>query len=90
VLSSKLGRSALTVKLGGLGAGRITVSGAGIRTSSRTLKSSTVSTVVARRIKGAKAPRRITLRFDPAGPVKATSHVLALKPAAASRALAAR
>jgi hypothetical protein len=84
LLSSKLGKLALTVRLGGLGAGKVTVSGAGLRKSSRTLRSSTVSTVVARRIKGAKAPGRITVRFDPVGPVKATSHVLTLKRAPAS------
>lgn len=83
VLSSKVGTSTVTVKLGGLGAGTVTVSGAGIRKGSRTLKSSAVSTIVARRIKGSKAPSKITVRFDPAGPVKATSHVLTLKRAAA-------
>jgi hypothetical protein len=80
LISSKLGKSALTVKLGGLGAGKVTVSGAGIRKRSRTLRWNTTATVVARRTK-AKAPTRIAVRFDPAGPAKATNHVLRLKPA---------
>jgi hypothetical protein len=80
LISSKLGKSALTVKLGGLGAGKVTVSGAGIRKSSRTLRWNTTATVVARRTK-AKAPTRIAVSFDPAGPAKATNHVLRLKPA---------
>ena len=84
LVSSTLGKSALTVKLGGLGAGKVTVSGAGIRKSSRTLVWNTAATVVARRTGGAKAPTRITVRFDPAGPAKATSHVLRLKPVPSS------
>jgi hypothetical protein len=90
VLSSRVGRSTVTVKLGGLGAGKVTISGAGLRRTSRTLRASSVSTIVAHRIKGSGAPAKITVRFDPAGPAKATTHGLRLKPGAASGARMAR
>lgn len=78
VKSSKLTKSALSVKLGGLAAGRVTVSGSGIRNISRTLKSAADATFVAKRTNG-KAPSKITVRFDPAGPAKATSRTLSLR-----------
>jgi hypothetical protein len=89
VISSKVTSKALTVKLGGLGAGKVTVSGSGLRKTSRTLTTSSVATVVAKRTKGS-APTKITVRYDPAGPAKATTNTLSLKKAGAAKKSSAR
>jgi hypothetical protein len=85
VISSKITSTVLSVKLGGLGAGKVTVSGSGIKKTSRTLTTTSVATVVAKRTKGTKAPTKITVRFDPAGPAKATTKTLTLKGAGAAK-----
>jgi hypothetical protein len=84
VISSSMTSKALTVKLGGLGAGKVTVSGSGLRKSSRKLAASSVATVVAKRTKGS-VPTKIRVRFDPAGPAKATTRTLSLKKANAAK-----
>jgi hypothetical protein len=86
VLSSKVSKTSLTVKLGGLGAGKVTVSGSGLKSTSRTLKSATTATLVVKRVKGAKAPTKIKVKFDPAGSAKAKTYTLTLKKASASKA----
>jgi hypothetical protein len=52
VLSKKIGKRSITLKVGGLGAGRLTVTGKGIKTTHKTIIRSTVVTVSARRTKG--------------------------------------
>lgn len=89
VMSSKATKSSLTVKLGGLGAGKVTISGSGIKKASRTLKSAAVATLVAART-GHRAPSRIVVRFDPAGPAKTITTTLSLKKTSASKARARR
>jgi hypothetical protein len=69
VLSKKVGRSSVVVKVSGLGAGKVTVSGRGIKKSSKTITSATVATITTRRAKG--KPGQVTVTFDPAGPAKA-------------------
>jgi len=65
VLSKKVTANAVTLRIGGLGAGKVTVTGAGVRKTSRTIAKSTVATVVAKRTKG--SPGRVTVSFLPKG-----------------------
>jgi hypothetical protein len=69
-LSRRVGSRAVTVKVGGLGAGRLTVSGNGIRTTSRTIHGASVATIVAHLTRQGRhhRPTRVKLAFDPAGP----------------------
>jgi hypothetical protein len=70
VISTKVGAKSVTVKVGGLGAGKVTVSGRGIRTTTRLIKASTVATVVAKRT-GNVRPTGVKVSFRPAGAAKA-------------------
>jgi hypothetical protein len=69
ILSKKVGKTTVAIKVGGLGAGKVTVTGKGIKKTSKTIASSTVATITARRTKG--TPGKVTVSFDPTGPAKA-------------------
>jgi hypothetical protein len=69
VLSKKVGKSSVAIKVGGLGAGKVTVSGKGIKKTTKIISKSTVATITAKRTKG--KPGKVTVSFDPAGPAKA-------------------
>jgi hypothetical protein len=69
VISKKAGKTSVTVKVGGLGAGKVTVTGRGIKKTTKTITKSTVATITAKRTKG--TPGKVTVSFDPAGPAKA-------------------
>jgi hypothetical protein len=69
VLSKKVGKRTVAVKVGGLSAGKVMVTGKGIKKTSKTIVRSTVATVTAKRTKG--KPGKVTVSFDPAGPAKA-------------------
>ena len=69
VITKKVGKSSVVVKVGGLGAGKVTVSGSGIKKATRTIVSSTVATITANRTKG--TPAKITITFVPKGAKKA-------------------
>jgi uncharacterized repeat protein (TIGR01451 family) len=69
VLSKKVGKTSVAVKVGGLGAGKVTVSGKGIKKTRKTIAKSTVATITAKRTKG--KPGKVTVSFDPTGPAKA-------------------
>jgi hypothetical protein len=69
VLSKKVGKRSVAIKVGGLGAGKVTVTGKGIKKTTKTIVKSTVATVTAKRTKG--TPGKVTVTFDPAGPAKA-------------------
>ena len=69
VLSKKVGMTSVAVKVGGLGAGKATVSGKGIKKTTKTITRSTVATITAKRTKA--KPGRVTVSFDPVGPAKA-------------------
>jgi hypothetical protein len=84
VLSSKVSAKSVAITLGGLGAGKVTVSGTRLKTTSRTSVKSPVLTVTAHRA-GGKAPSKITVIFDPVGPIKAKAYTLSLKPAKATK-----
>jgi hypothetical protein len=69
ILSKKIGKTSVAVKVGGLGAGKVTVTGKGIKKTTKTIASSTVATITAKRTKG--KPGKVTVSFDPTGPAKA-------------------
>jgi hypothetical protein len=69
VLSKKVGKSSVALKVGGLSAGKVTVTGKGIKKTTKTITKSTVATITAKRTKG--KPGKVTVSFDPTGPAKA-------------------
>ena len=69
VISKKTTKTSVTVKVAGLGAGKVTITGKGIKKTSKTIAKSTVATITAKRTKG--KPGKVTVSFDPAGPAKA-------------------
>jgi hypothetical protein len=69
VLSKKIGKTSVAIKIGGLGAGKVTVTGRGIKKTIKIISKSTVATITAKRTKG--KPAKVTVSFDPAGPAKA-------------------
>ena len=69
ILSKKVGKSSVAVKVGGLGAGKVTVTGRGIKKTTKTITRSTVAMIVAKRTKG--KPGKVTVSFRPAGGGKA-------------------
>jgi hypothetical protein len=68
VLSKKVDAKSVTLKVGGLSAGKVTVTGKGIKKTTKTITKSTVATMTAKRTKG--TPGEVTVSFDPAGPAK--------------------
>jgi hypothetical protein len=68
VLSKKVAKSSVMLKIGGLGAGKVTVTGHGIKKTTKTITKSTVATITAKRTKG--TPGKLTVSFDPTGPAK--------------------
>jgi hypothetical protein len=69
IISKKVGAKSVTLKVGGLGAGKVTVTGKGIKKTTKSITRSTVATITAKRTKG--TPGKVTVSFDPAGPAKA-------------------
>jgi hypothetical protein len=69
VISKKVGKTSVVVQVGGLSAGKVTVSGKGIKKTSKTISNATVATITAKRTKA--KPGKVTVTFDPAGPAKA-------------------
>jgi hypothetical protein len=70
VLSKTVGKTAVAIKVGGLGAGKVTVTGRGIKKTSKTISKSTVATISAKRSKG--KPGKVTVSFVAAGSKKAS------------------
>ncbi len=69
IISKKVGAKSVTLKVGGLGAGKVTVTGKGIKKTTKSIARSTVATITAKRTKG--TPGKVTVSFDPAGAAKA-------------------
>jgi uncharacterized repeat protein (TIGR01451 family) len=69
VISKTVGNTTVKLKVGGLGAGKVTASGKGIKKTTKTIAKSTVATITAKRTKG--KPGKVTVSFDPAGPARA-------------------
>jgi hypothetical protein len=63
VLSKKVGKRSVAIKVGGLGAGKVTITGRGIRKTTKVITKSTVATLTAKRTKG--KPGKLTVSFDP-------------------------
>jgi hypothetical protein len=76
IASRTFSKTSVKVKVSGLSAGRVTISGAGIKTSRRTIKTATVATVTAKltatgkRLRRAKRDVRIKATFVPKGAKK--------------------
>jgi hypothetical protein len=64
VLSKKVGKTSVTLKVSGLGAGKVTVSGKNIKKTSRTIKAATVAAVTVHRT-GHGRPRSVRVTFTP-------------------------
>jgi hypothetical protein len=69
VLSKKVGKRSVAIKVGGLSAGKVTITGHGIKKTTKTITKSTVATITAKRSQG--TPGKVTVTFDPTGPAKA-------------------
>jgi hypothetical protein len=61
-------RLSVAIKVGGVGAGKLTVTGHGIKKTRKTISKSTVATITAKRTKG--KPGKVTVSFDPTGPAR--------------------
>ena len=66
IISKKIGPTTVALKIGGLGAGKVTVTGRGIKKTTKTITRSTVATVTAKRT-GKTAPRRLQGEVHPEG-----------------------
>jgi hypothetical protein len=80
ILSKKIGKRSITLKVSGLGAGKVTVSGKGIKKTSRTIKAATVATVTARRT-GHGRPSGVKVSFTPQGSHKPIATTVSLRSA---------
>jgi hypothetical protein len=69
VLSKKTTKKSVIVKVSGLAAGKLTISGKGIKKTTRTISKATVATITARRTKG--TPGKVTATLKPADTAKA-------------------
>jgi hypothetical protein len=70
IITKKVTAKAVTLKIGGLGAGKVTVSGKGIKKTTKTIAKSTVATIAAKR-SGKVRPTKVTVSFKPTGGGKA-------------------
>ena len=69
IQAKKTTKKSVVLKVSGLGAGNVTVTGHGIKKTSKTITTATVATITAKRTKG--KPGKVTVSFDPTGPAKA-------------------
>jgi hypothetical protein len=69
VISKKIGKTTVTVKVGGVGAGKVTLTGKGIKKTTKTIATATVATITTKRTKGKTG--KVMVSFDPTGPAKA-------------------
>ena len=64
IISKKIGPTSVALKIGGLGAGKVTVTGRGIKKTTKTIAKSTVATVTAKRT-GKSTPGAFKVKFTP-------------------------
>jgi hypothetical protein len=76
VLSKKVGKRSVAIKVGGLHAGKLTVTGKGIKKSTKKISKSTVATITVKRTKGHLG--KVKVSFTAAGSKKAKSVTTAL------------
>ena len=67
----------MVLKVGGLGAGKVTVSGRGIKKTTKTIAKSTVATITVKRTKARLG--KVKVSFVPAGSKKAKSTTVTLR-----------
>jgi hypothetical protein len=79
IITKKVGKTSVTVKVGGLGAGKVTVSGTGIKKTSKTIVTSTVATITAKRTKGHLGKVKISFLAKGAKKAKSTTASLVAK-----------
>jgi hypothetical protein len=77
ILSKKVAKTSVAVKISGLGAGKITVTGHGIKKTTKTIATSTVATVTAKRTKS--KPGKVRVSFLPTGAKKAKTTTTTLR-----------
>jgi hypothetical protein len=68
IISKKTGKKSVAVTVGGLGAGKLTITGHGIKKTTKTITNATVATITAKRTKAKSG--KVTVSFDPTGPAK--------------------
>lgn len=91
VASKSVAGSRLAIKVSGIGRGKLTVSGPGVKRTSRSIRSASVATIKPRlssagqRAVKARRAVKATVTFDPAGPAKAKRLAVTVKPAKAKR-----
>jgi hypothetical protein len=69
VLSKTIGKTSVAVKVSGLGAGKVTITGKGIKKTTKTISKATVATITAKRTTG--KPGKLKVSFLPTGVKKA-------------------
>jgi hypothetical protein len=77
VISKKITAKAVVLKVGGLGAGKVTVSGRGIKRTTKAIAKSTVATITAKRTK--ERLGKVKVSFVPAGSEKAKTTTVTLR-----------
>ncbi|HEX5922625.1 MAG TPA: hypothetical protein VFY45_02260 [Baekduia sp.] len=73
VVSKKIGRTSVAVRVSGIGAGKVTITGKGIKKTTKTISKATVATITAKRTKG--KPGKVKVSFLPTGAKKARTVV---------------
>jgi hypothetical protein len=69
IISKKVSKTAVTLKVSGLATGKLTVSGRGIKKTTKTITNTTIATITAHRTTG--KPGKVKVAFTPAGSKKA-------------------
>jgi hypothetical protein len=77
VISKKVGKTTVVLKVGGLGAGKLTVSGAGVKKTTKLIARATVATITAKRTNTRVG--RVKVTFTPNGTAKAKSVTTTLR-----------
>jgi hypothetical protein len=77
VISKTVGKTTVKLKVGGLGAGKVTVTGKGIKKTTKTIAKSTVVTITVRRTKARLGKAKVS--FVPEGAKKAKSTTATLR-----------
>jgi hypothetical protein len=77
ILSKKVTKTSVAIKVGGLSAGKVTITGHGIKKTTKTITKSTVATITAKRSKG--TPGKVAVSFLPKGTKKAKTTTATLR-----------
>jgi hypothetical protein len=77
IITKKITAKTVVLKIGGLGAGKVTVSGAGIKKTTKTITNATVATITAKRGKGRLG--KVKVSFAPTGAKNAKSASVTLR-----------